>query len=44
MPRTKVPRNVANNKRMREVTADIEEILRDYDIEGKQKAKFCLIQ
>jgi len=34
MPRTKVARNVGNsNKRARDAGADVEEILRDYDIE-----------
>lgn len=36
MPRTKVNRNVANNKRVRETSAEIEEILRDFDIECKR--------
>ena len=36
MPRTKINRNNANNKRLRENTADLEEILRDYDIECKK--------
>lgn len=39
MPRTKVNRNVGNNKRVRENTAEMEEILRDFEIEGKQAEK-----
>ncbi|CRK95872.1 CLUMA_CG009319, isoform A [Clunio marinus] len=33
MPRTKINRNALSNKRLRENTADLEEILREYDIE-----------
>lgn len=36
MPRTKVSRNITSNKRLRDNTADLEEILRDYDIECKE--------
>lgn len=43
MPRTKVNRNVVNNKRLRETAADLEEILRDYDIEGKRTWIFLLL-
>lgn len=35
MPRTKVNRNVGNNKRVRENAAEMEEILRELEIEGK---------
>ena len=36
MPRTKVSRNITSNKRQRENTVDLDEILRDYDIERKK--------
>lgn len=36
MPRTKVNRNVQHGKRVRDNSAELEEILRDFEIEGKQ--------
>lgn len=36
MPRTKVARNLGNNKRARENANELEEIIRDFEIEGKQ--------
>lgn len=35
MPRTKINRNPVNNKRVRENNSDIEELLREFEIEGK---------
>ena len=40
MPRTKINKNLASNKRVRDNSADIEEILRGFDVEGKQSGKF----
>lgn len=36
MPRTKLPRNGGGNKRQRDNNAELEEILRDFEIEGKK--------
>jgi len=35
MPRTKVARNAGNNKRVRENNAELEEIARDFEVEGE---------
>lgn len=40
MPRTKASRNVHKGKRVRDNSAELEEILRDFEIEGKQNLNF----
>lgn len=40
MPRTKINHNAKGLKRNRENNAEIEEILRDFDIEGENTKKF----
>jgi hypothetical protein len=42
MPRTKVARGYMN-KRARDNASEIEDILRDYDIEGKLKEEIIVI-